>query len=260
MKTVRASEAQLPQMKLLWLRCFSDDENYVNLYFDNFGTENGLLLSEGERLCAMVQWIPTTFVQPDGEEQRGAYLYAVCTDPAFRERGCCRRLLAEAEALLKAQGYDFTFLRPGSDRLAEMYRKLGYSMTLTNAETAVAAQPQPDTTVRPVTPEAYLQYRQMQLWEDFMDWQLPAINHQAAQGALLTLTQKDRFAIAAVEHNDGSLFIKEYLGDLSLAGAIPVYYGAETATLRTVGETPFAMTKALTGKPLPTGYPGFAFD
>lgn len=260
MKTVRASSELLPQMKTLWYECFSDKEDYVNQYFAHFGTENGLLLFAEDRLCAMVQWIPVQYIQSDGEEQCGAYLYAVCTASGFRNRGCCRLLLAEAERLLKAEGTDFAFLRPGSAVLAEMYRKFGYAMTLTNSEDNVSAQIQAGTVVKTIPPEAYLQYRQMLLWEDFIDWQLPAIRHQAAQGELLTLTQAERFAVAAVERTEDDVFIKEYLGDLSLAGAIPAKYGAEKAKLRTMGQTPFAMAKALTGKPLPAGYPGFVFD
>ena len=260
MKTVRASAELLPRIKTLWVGCFSDTEDYANLYFENFGTENGLLLFAEDRLCAMVQWIPVPYVQTDGEEQHGAYLYAVCTAPDYRNRGCCRLLLAEAERLLKTEGYDFVFLRPGSTVLAEMYRKFGYEMTLTNSETDVSTQIQADTVVKTISPEAYLQYRQMLLWEDFIDWQLSAIRHQSAQGELLTLTQADRFAVAAVERAEEAVFIREYLGDLSLAGAIPAKYGAESAMLRTTGQTPFAMTKALTGKPIPAGYPGFVFD
>lgn len=260
MKTVRASKEYLPQMKTLWRRCFPDEETYVNLYFETFGTKNGLLLLNDDRVCAMVNWLPASYVQPDGDEQHGAYLYAVCTDPDVRNRGCCRRLLSEAETLLKGENCDFTFLRPGSEALAGMYEKLGYRMTLTHSELTVPAQPQPGTELRPASPETYLQLRQMQLWEAFIDWQLPAISFQAAQGELLTLSCDDRFAIAAIEQTGESISVKEYLGDPSLAGAIPAKYGKPSAKLRGVGNTPFAMTKPLTGKPLPTGYPGFVFD
>ena len=260
MKTVRTSAAYLPQMKALWMQCFHDSEDYVNQYFENLGTENGLLLLAEDRLCAMVQWLPVRYVQPDGEEQCGAYLYAVCTAPAFRHRGFCRLLLSQTEQFLQKTGFDFTFLRPGDRELAGMYEKLDYRMTLTNAETVIPAQVQPETVLRSVSPETYLSLRQMQLWADFIDWQFPALRHQAAQGELLTLTQAERFAVAAVERTDDTVFIKEYLGDLTLAGAVPAKYGAKSAKLRTTGRTPFAMAKALTGKAIPCGYPGFVFD
>lgn len=259
MKTVRADAWFLPRMKALWQRCFGDEETYVNQYFERFGAENGALCLEGDTLCAMALWQPVRYVQSDGDEQAGAYLYAVCTDPACRNRGCCRRVLAFAEQMLAGEGYDFTFLRPGSDAMATMYRKFGYEMTLTNAERTVPAQPLADAKITELTPEEYLAYRQMLLWDGFIDWQLPALAHQAGQGKLLSVTCGNTFAIAAVEQF-GNLFIKEFLGEPSLAGAICTHFGVPSAILRTPGDTPFAMTKSLSGKPLPTGYPGFAFD
>lgn len=260
MKTVRAGAAYLPQMKALWQTCFGDDEAFVSRYYARFGADNGAAVLDGTTVCAMLQWLSVPYVQPDGDVQKGAYFYAVCTAPEYRNRGCCRALLSFAERLLRAEGYDFVFLYPAGEGLVPMYEKLGYRMTLTHAEREVCAQPQPQTERKKISAEDYFNLRRMLLWADFADWQLPAIAYQSAQGDLLSLTDGSRLAIAAVERHEGELFVKEYLGDYALAGAIPAYYGSRTAALRTVGETPCAMTKPLTDKPLPHGYTGFVFD
>lgn len=259
MITARATAADLPQMKQLWKTCFQDDENYVNQYFRHFSPKNAALLHDGGRLCAMALWMSVRYVQPDGEEQKGAYLYAVGTNPSDRGKGCCRTVCAFAEQLLQAAGCDFTFLHPSDAGLVSLYEKLGYRMSLTNGETQVRAR-QLDAAVKSISAEAYLQLRQMLLWDSFIDWQLDAIAYQAMQGELLQLEHRERFALAAVERSAQDVYIKEFLGDSTLAGAIPARYGAAFAVCRSVGQTPFAMAKALTGKPLPTGYPGFAFD
>lgn len=256
MKTVRASEKYLPQMTALWQRCFSDEENYVNQYFERFGAEHGVLCLEGDTLCAMAQWLSVPYVQPDGETQSGAYLYAVCTDPAFRRQGLCRAVCLFAETYLKTLGCDFVFLRPASASLAAMYETFGYQMTLTVSETTASAQSADGVSFCALSPQDYGMYRQMLLRGGFMDWQADALAYQASQGELLSVTKGDAFAIAAV--CDG--MCKEFLGERALAGALAAHYGAAELLCRMQGPTPFAMAKALSGKPLPTGYSGFVFD
>lgn len=258
MITRRLDAADLPQARRLWMTCFGDEENYVNRFFSQF--QDGAVLLEDDQLCSMVLCLAVSYVQPDGNAQKGAYLYAVCTQPPYRGRGYSRAVMSCAEQLLKAEGCDFAFLRPADDGLAAMYQKFGYHMTLTNAETQIKAKPQRCTKIQPLSASAYLQMRRQLLSDSYIDWPLSAIRYAAQLGDLLRLEQDGQLAIAAVERYEDKLFIKEYLGAETLAGAIPTYYGVASASCRSRGDTPFAMTKALTDKPLPCGYPGFVFD
>ncbi len=167
---------------------------------------------------------------------------------------------AAAEAYAKQNGADFTFLYPAVSSLARMYEKLGYRMCFTAEETTVSAQPQPKMRIRTLTAEEYADLRQLQLWSSCIVWPVNAFEQQAAQGQLLCIEREDRFALAAVERCEEELFFKEYLGDRDLAGAAVAQLGAKNATLRGTGNKPFAMAKALTDKPLPTGFAGLVFD
>lgn len=256
MNFVRTDASLLPQMKDLWQTCFGDTPEGIDAYFDRFSAENAVAAVKDGRLCAMAQWLSVPYVQPDGETQSGAYLYAVCTDPAFRRQGLCRAVCLFAETYLKTLGCDFVFLRPASASLAAMYEDFGYQMTLTVSETTASAQSADGVSFCALSPQDYGMYRQMLLRGGFMDWQADALAYQASQGELLSVTKGDAFAIAAV--CDG--MCREFLGERALAGALAAHYGAAELLCRMQGPTPFAMAKALRGKPLPTGYPGFVFD
>lgn len=260
MNTRRACAENVPQIKRLWAECFHDEEDYVNRFLEQFGIDDIVILLDGSKLCSMASLLPVRYVQADGAEQKGAYLYAACTEPSYRNKGCFRKLHEYAQQLLREEGCDFVFLRPAEEGLAAMYETLGYSSLLMNDETVVAAQEQPQTKLTQLSAEDYLQFRQLLLRSEFIDWPLRAVAYQQALGTLLCLTQADKFAIAAVERNCNRIFVKEYLGDAALSGAIPAHFGVASAVFRTVGETPFAMVKALSDKPIPTGYPGYVFD
>lgn len=258
MTAARASAAQYPQMKRLWKTCFGDTDAYIDGFFSRF--KDAAVVTDGEKLCAMAFLLPVSYLQPDGEEQRGAYLYAVCTEPSQRNKGCCRAVCAEAERLARENGADFLFLRPAEPSLGKLYEKLGYKLSFTAEETAVSAAPQPKVRIRTLTASEYSDLRQLQLWSECIVWPLEALEQQAAQGKLLCAETYDCFALAAVEGSGEDLLFKEYLGDRALAGAIVSQLGTKNASLRTPGDAPFAMAKALTDKPLPTGYAGFVFD
>lgn len=252
----RADKSLLPQMKALWQLCFGDSEAYIEQYYDRFGAENSVVIERDGFLYAMGSCIPVDYVQPDGDVQRGAYLYAVCTHPDFRGKNCCFNICAAAASYMEADGCDFLFLRPGEPSLVKMYKKFGYTMSMTAAEQDYPATCADGVTFRTLTAQDYAMYRQMLLRGGFIDWQAEALGHQAAQGELLAISGEDSFAIAAV---DGSR-CPEFLGDTALAGALAARLGLPSVRCRMPGSTPFAMAKALTGKPLPTGYAGFVFD
>ncbi len=256
MKIRYADKSLLPQMKTLWQQCFGDSETYIEQYYDRFGVENSVVIERDGFLYAMGSCIPVDYVQPDGDVQKGAYLYAVCTHPDFRHQNCCFNVCEAAASFKKAEGCDFLFLRPGEPSLVKMYEKFGFTLSLTASKQTFAATPSDGVTFRTLTAQDYAMYRQMLLQGGFIDWQAEALGHQASQGELLAISGEDSFAIAAV---DGER-CAEFLGDTALAGALAGKLGLPSVCCRMPGTTPFAMAKALTNKPLPTGYAGFVFD
>lgn len=113
----RADKSLLPQMKALWQLCFGDSETYIEQYYDRFGTENSIVIERDGFLCAMGSCIPVDYVQPDGDVQRGAYLYAVCTHPDFRERTAASTSALLPQAIWRQTAAIFCFCVRASLRL-----------------------------------------------------------------------------------------------------------------------------------------------
>lgn len=254
-----AKQADVPRLIRLWMDCFGDDLDYVNLYFTHsFRPDRVFVLREPE-LAAMAISFPVTYIAEDGDTREGAYLYAICTDPAFRGRGLCRTLMAQSEAALKGRGCTFVCLRPETDALRVMYTRMGYRDAFSNRETVVLPAPE-DRPIRmePCSPEAYYGLRQMALWDGFVDCPPEMLAHQARLGRLLTLEGGAGFG--ALEQYDDTAILKEYFGDEALLPALCRQLGAKKLLVRAPGEQPFAMAKPLTNLPCPTGYLGLAFD
>lgn len=254
-----ATSADVPRLTRLWMDCFGDTEDYVNLYFaHSFRADRVFVLREPE-VAAMLLSFPVSFIAEDGEAQEGAYLYAVCTDPAWRGRGLCRALMTQAEDVLRTRGCAFTCLKPGTSALRKMYARMGYRDAFSNRETVVF--PVPDAAaprMEPCTPEAYYGLRQMALWGGFVDYQPEVLAHQARLGRLFSLDGCAGFG--ALERWGDTAILKEYFGDEALLPGLCRQLGAGKLTVRAPGDQPFAMAKPLTNLPCPTGYLGLAFD
>lgn len=276
-----ATRADIPALRRLWMDCFGDTKDYVNLYMEHaFDPERVFVLRE-EEIAAMLISFPVSHIGEDGGERRGAYLYAVCTAPAQRGRGLCRRLMEQTEQALAARGDTFTCLRAADEQLSAMYGRMGYAETFTNREftveragesdacprkadclpctgdTAEASNDRP-VDVEQVSPAAYYALRQWQLRGDFVDYAPELLAHQGRLGALLSVG--GGAAIAAVERYGAAAICKEFLGDETLLPALQKQLGADKLLVRTPGGTPFAMAKSLTDAPAPGGYLAFAFD
>lgn len=259
----RASAADIPALRQLWTDCFGDPADYVNLYFDHaFAPERVFVLRLEDGLAAMLISFPVTYLAEDGDERDGAYLYAVCTRADLRGRGLCKELMAKTEQALAAQGCAFTCLKAASPELTAMYARMGYRATFTNREYTIGkrqeARGNRSVKLQTVAPEEYYALRQCRLRGAFVDYAPEVLAHQARLGRLLSVD--GGAAVAALERYGEAAICKEYLGDEALLPSLCAALGLEALTVRTPGDTPFAMAKALTDAPVPTGYLAFAFD
>lgn len=263
MRFVNAAAADIPALRRLWMECFGDKLDYVNLYFDHSFDPARVFVLREEAIAAMCITFPVTYVAADGDEQPGAYLYAVCTAPAQRGKGLCRRLLRETEQALAAQGCAFTCLRAADPALAAMYEKMGYRARFTNQERLVSPAGASSARLsapvwQTVAPADYYALRQFHLQGGFIDYEPAVLAHQARLGRLLSYD--GGAAIAAVEQVGDRAICKEFLGDDSLLPGLAAQLGVDALTVRSPGKTPFAMAKALQSGVLPRGYLAFAFD
>ena len=72
------------------------------------------------------------------KNKKGIYIYALCTNPSYRNKGYMRRLLELSFEYGKKVGYDFFWLFPASEELKNAYNKLGFTI-----EIPVGASPFP---------------------------------------------------------------------------------------------------------------------
>ena len=116
------TQEEIPQLRQLWRQAFGDTDAFLDIFFSTaFAFDRcRCVVADGE-VAAALYWFSC---QADGQPL--AYIYAVATSPKFRGQGLCRKLMADARAHLKGQGYAGTLLVPGDSGLREMYRAMGY--------------------------------------------------------------------------------------------------------------------------------------
>lgn len=125
--TVSASTKEdIGELIALWRTCFGDDEEYISAFMRaRFVPERTLVGREDGRICSVLYLLDGK-VRIAGEAFEAAYLYAVCTHPDFRSRGCMGELLRAAESLCRDLGLDYICLVPAEDSLFDYYSRFGY--------------------------------------------------------------------------------------------------------------------------------------
>ena len=251
--TIKASEStQIPALRRLWQQAFGDTDLFLDAFFDTaFSPDRCRCVILDGQPAAVLYWFDCHL-----EDRRFAYLYAVATAPAHRNRGLCRALLEDTHRHLRAAGYAGAVLVPGEASLFRFYERAGYRIFSSVNEFTRKASGKP-VVLQPVSSESYGALRRTML---------PA-------GALLqegeTLAFLSRFSrfytgsgfLLAATLEDRTLTVHEYLGDPALAPHIVSALGADLGRFRCPGtQKPFAMLCPLVSDgPVPT-YLGLAMD
>jgi GNAT superfamily N-acetyltransferase len=240
------TKKELPAVCRLWQTCFGDSEETVYDFFDSFFGSCTVFASE--ELTAMAVSLPVRWLGKDA-----AYLYAVCTDPAYRGRGLCRRLMGEAEAELKARGCSFAALVPGEESLFRFYESLGYQTCFfCRHQTFPAGDSAP---VLPVSPARYASLRAA-FPESGVQYDEKFLAYQAKDGLLLELPG---LGCAAAERRKTGWALAELLSPQpeKAAGAVCAFLGCEKLPARLPGAAPFGMAKSLDGSAPISSYLAF---
>lgn len=112
-------------MMELWEKTFHDSTEYISLIFDNYFDEKYVAYREEEgKLVASLLGIPYHFGAVNNKLS-GLYLCGIATDVAYRRKGLMKSLLEEINTRVRDE-FDFTFLIPSSDLIANYYRNQGY--------------------------------------------------------------------------------------------------------------------------------------
>lgn len=228
---------QVPQLKGLWKKAFGDGDEFLDLFFGiAYAPERCRCITMDGKVAAMLFWFETEY-----GGQRFAYVYAVSTDPDYQNRGLCRALMADAEQILKNEGYDGILLYPASEGLSRMYAKMGYERcTAVREFTCEAGEP---VSMRRISQAEYARLRRQYLPEGGTVQEGVMLDFVAA---LADFCAGENF-VAAVSCEDGHLHCQELLGDVSAAPGIVGALGKTDGFFRTFGaEKPFVMGHRLT--------------
>ena len=131
------------QVKVLWKQCFHDTDKFVDFYFQKRYTDdlNNYVEADG-RVIAALQRIPYSLTY-EGMGMPVAYISGACTDPAYRNKGVMRRLLAEAHRRMYREGVMFSTLIPAEEWLKGYYARSGYANCFAQVKKLLTAFPSP---------------------------------------------------------------------------------------------------------------------
>jgi len=116
----------LPEITDLWLSCFAERREAVDLFFAvHYHPKNTLVLKVSERIVAMVHMLPGEIITDAGRQQ-AHYIYAAATHSAFRGQGLMGQLMARAAEEGAARGDYYAFLLPADPGLYDFYAKHGF--------------------------------------------------------------------------------------------------------------------------------------
>lgn len=158
-----ASGGDLIRLKRLWEDIFGDSPEMVEVYFTlRHRDENMLVEIQGDDIAGMLSMLPLRILSP-GRSFAARYIYAVATDPKYRNQGVSTRLLNHAHAYMQSRGEAAALLVPASPSLFDFYLKRGYK-TVFSLDTvrleAASLPPFPKGgRFAPCTPGEYARFR-----------------------------------------------------------------------------------------------------
>ena len=241
----------MASLRDLWKAAFGDSDEFLDMFYSTaYAPQRCRCILDEDKVAAVLYWFDCTC-----EDRKLAYIYAVATDPGYRNLGLCRRLMADTHAHLKALDYAGAMLLPQDPGLRKMYATMGYGPCTTIREFQVEAAGEP-VPLTELTPKTYAARRKTML--------PPGSVIQEGEN-LSYLSGFSRFYHAedtlAVLVQDEAIICYELLGDVTKAPGILRALGAKSGTFRCPGTgKDFAMYTAFTPNCPQPAYFAFAFD
>ena len=246
------SQNQIDDLRALWREAFGDDDAFLDMFYASaYAPHRCRCMLDGDRVAAVLYWFDCTC---DG--QKLAYVYAVATDPVYRNQGICRRLMADTHPHLKEQGYAGAMLLPQDPGLRQMYGKMGY-LPCTNIGERIFQPAEKPATLTELTADDYARLRKTMLPPGSV------IQEQENLSYLANLSRFYRIedTIAALFLDGNRVICYELLGDITKAPEIIRTFGALDGLFRFPGtEKAFTMYLPLVENCPKPRYFAFAFD
>ncbi len=244
--------AQIPALRRLWQQAFGDTDQFLDIFFETaFAPERCRCAFLDGQVAAALYWFDCHL-----GSHRYAYLYAVATNPAHRNQGLCKALLADTHRYLFELGYAGAVLVPGEASLFQFYEKAGYrTFGFVDEFTCNAASDPIELHV--VDTKTYATLRRNLLPTGGLLQEAETLvflnrfcKFYAGDGFLLAATLEDK-----------ALTVHEYLGNPALAPEIVSVLGADSGRFRCPGtQKPFAMYYPFASHAPAPRYLGLALD
>ena len=240
----------ITELRSLWKEAFGDSETFMDDFFQvAYDQSRCRFIRKNGKTVSALYWFDV-----DVGIEKMAYLYGVATLTEYRGQGFAAYLIEKTCKELKEKGYSGVLLVPGSEKLFEYYRRLGFFACTTIDELRCDAEGK--TLLRNIDREEYTLLRR----------QLLPYRGVEQEGAFLELLQRqyglfagDGFVLCAAV-NDEKAFIPEFLGDIHRLPEVVGALGVKTAQVRVPGKgRSFSMYRPLNST-VPPLYFGLAMD
>lgn len=243
---------QMQNLRGLWKTAFGDTEDFLDMFFARaYAPSRCRCVLDEDRVAAVLYWFDCTC---DGQPL--AYIYAVATDPAYRNRGLCRRLMADTHAHLKNLGYAGAMLLPQDPGLRRMYGTMGYESATQIREFTCEAAGDP-AALRELTIAEFAKRRSMMLPPGSVIQEGENLSYLAGYAKFY---EGPGFLLTAFPDGD-KLIGCELLGDVAKAPAILRAFGVGSGSFRCPGaDIDWGMCIPFVDDFQKPGYFGFPFD
>lgn len=116
------------QVRQLWKLCFTDSDEFVELYFRmRYTDELNSYIEVGGKVVAALQRLPYPMIY-EGTIVPTSYISGACTHPDYRNRGVMKQLLMKAHRRMYEDGVVLSTLIPAEEWLKAYYAKSGYAV------------------------------------------------------------------------------------------------------------------------------------
>ena len=245
-------EQHMASLRGLWKAAFGDTDEFLDMFYATaYAPHRCRCILDGNRVAAVLYWFDCTC-----GDQKLAYIYAVATDPCYRNQGLCRRLMADTHAHLEAQGYAGAMLLPQNPGLRRMYGTMGYEPCTSVQEFKFQASGE-SVTLTELTVEAYAKLRKPMLPTGSVIQEKENLSYLSGFAKFYQAVDTLAVMVQEGEH----VICYELLGDMAKAPAILQALGAKDGTFRRPGAgMDFAMLTMFSPDCPKPQYFAFAFD
>ena len=125
------------KVKALWKLCFTDSDEFIDLYFEKrYTDEINMAIEEESQVISSLQLIPypMTFYK---KIIPTSYISGACTHPHFQGKGIMRELLSRSFSVMYQNGVLISTLIPAEEWLFAYYEKNGYAPVFHKSEVSI---------------------------------------------------------------------------------------------------------------------------